>query len=719
MYQLTSGRSLPINPNPGEMEEPNEWLKLWRTLVRRRTAFFAIAATTFAVVLLLTVVMPRQYTTTVEFIAGSPGGSAPSSSDASSILPYINSIRAASSGTQTPETYARLFQETPVAQQVIDDLKLDVKPGVIQGNVVVKPVTNTSILTVAVTWKDADTSARIANDLASVFVQRERDLVASQAGSALQYLDAEMPKAKQRLNETATALAQYEANNHIADIATQTSSVLANIGAVDTKIAAVEVDERQAQAQLGATTAQVNSMNPSIASGQQTAVNPILQNLQTQLAQQEVALKNAQDQYTDQHPTVIGLKEQVAQLKREIASTPQTVVASNQTAPNPVYEQLSQQAAGLRSQIAADGQGLAELKRQRAAFEPQLRNLPGQQNRLADLKRDAKSAEDIYNALQQKYNEANAAKDSVLSDITVTQRADPEAASVKPDVKLNLVVGTLIALILGFSGAFIIDYFDNSIKDEDDVARELALPVLATIPRLEQKGKYALPWIRSLTIESFLQLVTSLRYASDTPVRTMTFTSPLQGDGKSSVALNTAIAMAEVQPRILLIDADLRRPSLHAKLNVRNDRGLSDLLVGTAAIEEVTRTTRHGGLDLITAGTRTPNPFKLLQSDRFEEFLETALNTYKTIIIDGPALGPVIDGAILSAKTDGTVLVVAAGGTDMRSTKRALTRLQGVGVKNILGVVVNKATPRRADYTDYYLEGGTHTTLSLPDDSTA
>lgn len=211
--------------------------------------------------------------------------------------------------------------------------------------------------------------------------------------------------------------------------------------------------------------------------------------------------------------------------------------------------------------------------------------------------------------------------------------------------------------------------------------------------------------MRAFAVESFLQLVTSLRYSTtaDRRMRAVTITSSAQGDGKSTVALNTAITMAHVQPRVLLIDGDLRRPSLHTKLNRELGRGLSDVLVGTAELGDVISATEFEGLDLLTSGTRTPNSVKLIGSERFDRVLQELLQTYDTVIVDGPALTPVVDAAILSAKTDGTVLVVAVDSSDSAEVRRAVAKLRSFGVTNIVGTVANRIRPeRRLSYEDYF-----------------
>jgi capsular exopolysaccharide synthesis family protein len=275
---------------------------------------------------------------------------------------------------------------------------------------------------------------------------------------------------------------------------------------------------------------------------------------------------------------------------------------------------------------------------------------------------------------------------------------------------LNLILGFVLGLVLAVSGVFAIDFFDNTFKDEADVQRVLPLPLLATVPQLTASKPSRLPWLRALTVESFLQLVTGLRYSSAKPLRSLVITSPNQGDGKTTVALSTAIAMAEIEPKVVLIDADLRRPKLHERLGLAAGPGLSNVLVGECSASEAISATKYDGLYLLGAGTLVPNPVKLIHSPQLDNLIAELLQEYRAVIFDTPALQPVYDAAILAAKVDGAVLVVSAGMTDMPSTKKALQRLSSVQGVNMIGVVLNRATPSNG-YAAYYLNTDSPTPL--------
>lgn len=711
MYSLPAGQPVAATTTT---ESAQQLHGIVRTLQRRIRPMTAIFLGFIGLVLIFSLLVPKSYTTDIKVIAGNSSAVPASSDNADSQLPVLNALLAAT-GVQSAETYVELFQETPVANQVSQNLRLGMSAHELLQHVSVKPITNTSIIDLAVTWSNPKTSALIANEFGSVVVDRQRQLVSSQAQQAIDFLKGQLPAANQTMHDAQMKLANFEATHHIADINAQTQADISTLGTLDGKIGQTQADMQQAKAQLATVSSQLAHTAPSITGGTTTATNPVLQQLQTQLSQVQVQLNTAEQQYTDRHPTVIALKQQEAQLKDEIARQQSTVVANTNTVPNPLYQQLQQQQAQYQAQVAADQAQIGELNRQRTAMAPTLQKLPAQAAALADLQRAAQSAQDVYSALQQKFNNANIARDTALSDVTVTQPAAPGQAKVSPNLLLNLLLGILLGLTLAIVGAFVIDYLDGSIKDEREVEEELALPPLAQIPLVRMRnGVAALPWVRTLTIESFLQLVTSIKYASDSKLESLVITSPSQGDGKSTVSVNVALAMAELEPRVLLVDADLRRASIHTKLHMKNERGLSDVLVGRAKLSDVVQKTKYPGLDILTSGTPTPNPIKLLESPRMDEMLREAGQEYRCVIVDTAALSVNLDAAVVSRKVDGTVVVLSAGSTDLREAKTALRRLTQVGVKNILGFVLNRVVPRRSDYGAYELGPGDSTVEEEP-----
>ncbi len=661
----------------------------------------------------MTLLTPKRYTTETKMIAGNPAGVAANQQAVQTGISSLNALLIPNTA-QSAETYAELIGETPVVQHVIDDLGLKTSVGALKGAVRVKPVTNTNILSLQVTWKDPVTSAKIANDFANVFVMREADLVATSATGALDVLARQLPAAEKKLRDAENAVSNYETTHNIADITTQTTSLVNSASAIDAKINSVQLDKQQADAQISSLSAQLGHTTSTTGGGSSTAQNPVIPQLRAQLAQLQVDLGSAEQQYTDSHPTVINLKTRIADVKRQLKAAPPTVVSQTNTVVNPLYQQLSQQLASARAMSQSDSAQLSTLAAQRKAINPQLNSLPVQSATLLSLQRQEKFAESMYNALQQKYDDATIARSTGISDVTITEPASAQLATKSPRLGMNLMIGAVVGLLLALGVVFLVDWFDGRIRDERDVEGELGLPVLASIPELPSgDGGAAVPAnVRTAAMESYFQLVLAMRYSSDRPLRSVTVTSPLKGDGKSTVAMNIAGAFGEIavssierEARILIIDADMRRPSLHKKFDVSNAFGLSDILIGRATLSQAVQRTDRPGVDVLTSGGHSPNPIKLLQSSRFDALLREARERYATVIVDAPALVPVFDAAILANKTDGTVMILSAGQTDRRSTRRAIARLEQVGVNELIGTVVNRSPMSVQDYGDYFAAG--------------
>lgn len=692
--------------------------RLWKTLVRRRGLIAGIFASVVILVTTFTLVTPRTFTSEVRMIAGQTAPSqSVSNGTASTDLPVLNALLVANNGVQSSETYAELLHENPVAQDVVDRLGLGISSDALLAHVSIKPVTNTAIISVGVSWHDPVMSAKIANTFASVFVDRERNLIAHQADSAVTYLQEQLPVAQKHLIAAQRALSDYQRRTGITDLTAQTQSQLSQEAALEAKVSQAHLDERQAQAQLGEVRAQLARTPATIIAQRNVSSNPVSTQLEGALATAQAQLATAQRQYTDDHPAVIALKRQIAGLEAQLRTQPSSVVSGTQTAPNPAYQQLAQTQTTLQAQVSAAQAIATTAQQQWVAMIRAGSALPEQTQRIGNLTREAQAARDVYTSLENKYNDALLSRTTALSDVTITQSADPAAVRVTPNAALNIAASIVIGLILGVITAFVLDFVDDRFRTEDDVKERLGVPILASIPALGTGNAKESSLLDSLTVESYFELVTALRYSSAEAPRTIAITSPNQGDGKSTIALNIATSMAQLNVKVLIVDADLRRPTLHTKLKIANEAGLSDVLVGVMPLMDAVRPSGHDGVWSLTSGTRAPNPVALLQSPNFDRMLADAREAFDFVILDAPALGPIVDGLYLGMKADGTVLVLSAGQTGARAADAALDKLASVSGLNLIGIVLNRAKPDATKLSsDYYLGAGN--SIALPSAST-
>lgn len=684
----------------------------WAGILKRRKKIALIAlGSLLALLLIMVLTTPKSYTSDASVIVGM--GRQPSSGDAPTNLPILNALMVVS-GIQTGETYAELMTEAPVASQVIAQLGLKTSDRGLLSKVKVEPVNNTSIIRISATWSSPQMSAQIANAFATAFIAHERDLVASQAETALRFLSAEMPAAARRQRTADRALSTFQKSHQVADMSTQAQATVNALTALDVKSGQLLLDRRQVAAELRSDVAQSNAIQPTTSGSESLSPNPVVQELRTQLSQVDTQLGEARRMYTERHPAVIALRDQQQQIEQEIAREPATIVSGTSTVVNPAYEQLTEQATGYRTEMASDAAGLAEVAAQRKALMGQIKLLPDETLQLAGLERNARQAEAVYGALQQRTSDALIAKSTAISDVTVTQAADPADAVPHPSRTAILLIGVLVSLILVATLIAVLEYLDKRARSEEEIRAAFGRHVLGVLPDLEVSDEQSLPWLRAMALESLLQLVRSIWFTSSRELRSVAFTSPGVGDGKSTLAINVAWTLAEMQQRVLLIDGDLRRPMLHKLLNVTNGSGLADVLSGASTFKESVRSTAVRGLDLLTSGTPLSTPAHLLQSGDFDQLLREAKSDgYQRIIIDLPAVMPVVDAAAVAEKLDGTILVVSAATTNAESARQAVSHVESLGISNLLGLVVNRVRRETGADAAYYV-GTQGTPLALP-----
>lgn len=311
--------------------------------------------------------------------------------------------------------------------------------------------------------------------------------------------------------------------------------------------------------------------------------------------------------------------------------------------------------------------------------------------------------------------------------LTVVEPAAPPTMPVAPTPVLNTLLAAILALLAVAGVAFLSDQLDDSVKDADTIQEVTQLSTLGAIARMRgERGRseiyrlVTLLYPRSSTAESYRTLRTNVEFAAvDAQVRTLLVTSASPGEGKTVTAANLAVVFAQAGRRVLLVDADLRRPAVHRIFDVPNTIGLTTMLRDEGARPEaVVRATEQANLFVLTTGPLPPNPAELLGSHRMQLVLESLRQHADMVIFDSPPLQAVTDAAVLSTFVDGTILVLRAGHTRRGTVRRAREALARAGA-NVLGAVLNQVTVKDTlHYPSYYGEpGGDSGTTPVADEA--
>ncbi|MBE0410941.1 MAG: polysaccharide biosynthesis tyrosine autokinase [Anaerolineales bacterium] len=311
-----------------------------------------------------------------------------------------------------------------------------------------------------------------------------------------------------------------------------------------------------------------------------------------------------------------------------------------------------------------------------------------------------------YASLLQSYEQVRLTEAQTTSTVVLKEPAVAATTPIRPRTATNTALASVVGLMLAVGVVFLIEALDDTLRNPDDVVRHLELPVLGIIASHDiVDGKPAATYQpRSQVAEAFRSLRTNLDFASvDHPLESILVTSPSPDEGKSTVAANLALVMAQGERKVAIIDADLRRPSIHKLLGLPNRFGISGLFVmRQVQLDGALRASEIPNLFTMTSGKTPPNPAELLGSARMGEILEQVKSVVDVVVIDCPPVLAVTDSSVLAPRLDGVLLVLKPGTTKIAAARQAVEQLRRVGAP-LLGVVLNevKITQSRYKYHSY------------------
>jgi non-specific protein-tyrosine kinase len=368
-------------------------------------------------------------------------------------------------------------------------------------------------------------------------------------------------------------------------------------------------------------------------------------------------------------------------------------------------QNLESQLASLNDQIVKTQAGIDAIGPEPASSQ--------QEAELVRLQTALTQYRTSYASLLESYENLRLIQVQSSDNVTVVEKAMVPSVPVRPQTVRNTILAGLVGVLLAAAVIFLVEYLDDTIKSPEQMAAVLELATLGVMMRLPReriKGGeiISIAEPRSPYSEAFRSLRTNIQYSSvDQQLRTILVGSMGPGEGKSTVAANLAAVFAQAGQKVVIVDGDMRRPSLHRLFNLTNRSGLAELMLKLDfPVEQALQPTILKNLAVLTTGHLPPNPAELLGSDRMLKILERLNAMADVVIIDSPPIGAVTDAVVLSRRVDGLVLVVETGVTRMRFMEQGMEQLRRVGA-HVLGVVMNKVvTSRGGGYYSYYYNYG-------------
>ncbi|MFK3890613.1 GumC family protein [Sphingomonas sp. NPDC079357] len=546
----------------------------------------------------------------------------------------------------------------------------------------ISPARLSRLVVIRFTSPVPDLSAKVANAWAENFIETnlERKVQATSYGRNL--LQRQLSQLKERLDESQRQLVAYASSQRIINLPPQSgdgrstserSIVADDLAALNASLSQATADRIQAEAQYE----QVGRAGASPEALRNQAINALRQ----RRAELAADYQRLMLQFEPGYPAAQAIQSQIGQIDRAITREEQRVSGALQAG----YRQAVERERALKGKVDQLKTSYLDLRRRSIQY-----NIYQQE---VDTNRS------LYDGLLQRYKEIGIAGGVGVNNVSIVDAAEVPQRPSSPRLLLNLAAAIFVGLSLGALVALGLEQIDEAIADPAEVERRLGLPFLGSIPKITSgTPKDALQDRKSDLVDAYLAVQTNLAFTTENGVpRSFSVTSTRPAEGKSTTALALATTLARGQRRVILVDGDMRSPSIHHLGGVNHDRGLSNFLTGHDTIEDLVFEMTELGFMAMTAGPIPPNAAELLTGTRLRTLIERLLESYDHVVIDSPPVMGLADAPLIASRVEGVIYAVESHGIRSSMVKTALTRLVSANAR-IIGGVLTKFEARKAHY---------------------
>ncbi len=561
-------------------------------------------------------------------------------------------------------------------------------------HVSIRPLRGSALIDVAYTSASPDISTQIANAWSQEFIQTSLDRRFSSASAARAYLQDRLNGLRSRLEDSERNLVNYASEKGIVTIVSGGSE---GNPEVERTLVSTDLDtlnQALAKATGDRIAAEANMRGASSALSYDALSNTAISGLRQKRAEVAAEVARLSTQFEPGYPALDALTQQLRALDASIQREESRVRATRTGARTEEYRAALNRENDLRAQV---NQLKGDLETQRRA---------GIQYNI--YKRDVDTNRELYNGLLQRYKEIGVAGVGETNISIVDMARTPDVPS-SPNLPLNIALALLAGLALSVAAVFALEQVDEGIKDPSEVPNLLQEPLLGGVP--EVKDFVAIEDLRdpkSELSEAYISIWSNLAFSTDHGLpKALAVTSTRPAEGKSTTSIALALAIARTGRRVLLIDGDMRSPSLDKLLNQSNMRGLSNYLSGDDDWRGLVQQLPFDNLSLLTTGPKPPSAAELLSSSRLSNLIQTISKEYDTVLVDAPPVLGLADAPLLARHVEGCVFVAEVESAPVREIKASIARLRGVQA-NVIGVVLTKLKERAQGYGYGYGYGYGH-----------
>ena len=704
--------SAPVSPS--KISGPTRELQHYLDVLRKRwRVVTTVLIVSLAVAFVITIRMPKTYEATCSLVI---------ESTAPQVLEGVKDvIEMAAATREFYTTQYRIIRSHEVTQQVIDRLGLASDASyfgpieasqpanrdfMVEGllkKVKVVGVRESHIANIQVSDVDPARATRIANAFADTYIEQNLDFKLEGARSAGTWLGEQTVDLRKKLESSEMELYRFRKERNLLDVGLDDKMGMTrqNLQSLNAKITDVKAKRIELESIRTLILAAKNNISER-ESLPEIRDNPVVQKLRENYLDLLKIKADLESRYGEKHPKIETIEHQMASVQRDYAKELDDVLRAFDKR----YQALVETESSLLKWMGHEKQQALELAKLETEYRP--------------LARDAENNGKVYSQINQRQKEINLTGMLKANNVRILDRATPPRTPVSPLLSVNLPIGAVAGLIFGLLLAFTIESLDNTIKSPEAAEELVGAPLLGVVPMLSQSRQHlsadaperdlaVFKDPTSLAAEACRSIRTNMLFISaQKEFSLFSVTSPGPQDGKTTVAINLAVTMAQAGGRILLIDTDLRRPRIHRSFGLKSDKGISSVIAGDLPLKDAICKSEVPSLDILPCGPMPPNPAELLHTERFRQILAECRSSYDRVILDSPPIGPVTDPAIIGGATDGVVLVLRAGHTTREATQFARRQLGDAGAR-ILGLVINQTDRKGGRYGygySYYSQYG-------------
>lgn len=568
-----------------------------------------------------------------------------------------------------------------IARSRADELAQMVSSGIS-----VAPVGDSRVVTISYESPNPVLAQLVVNSVASAYKDELLEIRLASSGYTVNWMTQKAVEERSKLAESEKALQAYSKANDIVTVENRIAIIPQKLSELSTQMTKAETRRKELEGLLSRIEKTL-AAREDLEAIPAIATMPALQSLRDQIIKAEQNIIELSKKFGEKHPVMIRAVSDLNVLQEKKGLEISRVIESIRNE----YELARSNEKDLNTLLANTKSEAIALNERFIQY--------------GIIEREVNSNQLLYDALIKNIKEQGATEQTQTVTVWIVKEAAAPQAPAKPRVKLNLLLGLVMGLFGGIGFAFFIEYLDNTIKSPDDAEKRFGISVLGIV-ELYNKKKHGMIE-DAMQIDAFSTFAESykairsgvLLSSVDSPPKRILVSSMSVKEGKTTTTANLAMTIAQVDFKVLVIDADLRKPQMHKFFGIDNFKGLSTYLCGVSDMDIIVDLPEKG-ISVIPSGPMPPNPSELLSSERLKELLAAVENKYDLIILDSPPLLQVTDSLILSKIVDGTILVAHAGKTTYDFFSRGVNSLKDIK-SNILGMVINAMDIKKSKYYNY------------------